>query len=57
MDGKQRIVKVRSVRKPQYVKIWNVLPDKVTNSFTLQVFRKRLNAFLMNNSVPMHYTP
>ena len=38
-------------------KIWNVLPDNVTNSLTLQVFRKRLKAFLMNNNVPIHYTP
>ncbi len=32
-------------------KIRNALPDNVTNSFTLQVFRKRLKAFLMNNDV------
>ncbi len=30
-------------------KIWNALPDNVTSSLTLQVFRKRLKAFLMNN--------
>ncbi len=35
-------------------KIWNTLPDNVTNSLTLQVFRKRLKAFLMNNDVPVH---
>ncbi len=32
-------------------KIWNALPDNVTNSLTLQVFTKRLKAFLMNNDV------
>ncbi len=35
-------------------KIWNALPDYVTNSLTLQVFRKRLKAFLRNNDVPIH---
>ena len=35
-------------------KIWNTLPDNVTNSLTLQVFRKRLKEFLMNNNVPIH---
>ncbi len=35
-------------------KIWNALPDNVTNSLTLQVFRKGLKAFLMNNDVPFH---
>ncbi len=34
-------------------KIWNALPDDVTNSLTLQVFRKRLKAFLMDNDVPI----
>ncbi len=35
-------------------KIWNALPDNVTNSLTLQVFRKRLKEFLMNNDGPIH---
>ncbi len=35
-------------------KIWNALPDNVTNSLTLQVFRKRMKAFLMNNDVLVH---
>ncbi len=35
-------------------KIWNALPDNLTNSLTLQVFRKRLKAFLMSNDVPIH---
>ncbi len=35
-------------------KIWNALPDNVTNSLTLQVFRIRLKAFLMNNDVSIH---
>ncbi len=35
-------------------KIWNALPDNVPNSLTLQVFRKRLKAFFMNNDVPIH---
>ncbi len=34
-------------------KIWNALPDNVTNSTTLQIFRKRLKGSLMNNDVPI----
>ncbi len=34
-------------------KIGKTLHDNVTNSLTLQVFRKRLKAFLMNNGVPI----
>ncbi len=35
-------------------KIWNALLGNMTNSLTLQVFRKRLKAFLMQNNVPVH---
>ncbi len=34
--------------------IWNALPDNVINTLTLQVFRKRLKAFLMNNYVAIN---
>ncbi len=34
--------------------IWNALPDNVTNSLTLQIYRKRLKAFLMNTHVAIH---
>ncbi len=37
-------------------KLWNALPDSVTNSLTLQIFKKkkRQKPFLMNNDVPIH---